>query len=448
MSLSIATALSVNNDNTTASITFSNSVYKSNGSSQLEYSDFGVTTTGTAVLDTNNCSVTRTNRTFTFTLAYSTIADNNDTLKLTGTVYRYANVYLDLSQKNNAVVSLNDITAPTITIDNSSLTLNTENTITIKSSEKLYFDDEELSEDNNPQVNDSGLNKLFTSEGKPKFSIDNGDTKTLIDSEITIIDSQTATFNFTPTSVNTKIYFTVNSLITDAGGNIITQSVIDLSNKIANNVPNNVPNNGAISTQSCFLEHTHVRTDQGYIQISKLDPSIHTIRNMKIKALIKSTLLDNKMVFIQKNALYNNVPCENTHMTTRHRLYYNKKYVNGDDLVNMQLASYESIPRNTHVYNVLLHNHDNMLINNMIVETQNPRAVIGKLYNNFLLNKSINKKTIACALKYVEIMSKENWNNMTLIENGACPKTMFVNYLVNTKKENKKQVQSIMKQLM
>ena len=84
----------------------------------------------------------------------------------------------------------------------------------------------------------------------------------------------------------------------------------------------------------------------------------------------------------------------------------------------------------------------------MIVETQNPRAVIGKLYNNFLLNKSINKKTIACALKYVEIMSKENWNNMTLIENGACPKTMFINYLVNTKNENKKQVQSIMKQLM
>jgi hypothetical protein len=196
------------------------------------------------------------------------------------------------------------------------------------------------------------------------------------------------------------------------------------------------------------LEQTLVRTDQGYVQISKLDPCIHTIRNMKIKAIIKSTLLDDKMVFIQKDALYNNVPCENTHMTTRHRLYYNKKYVNGDDLVNMQLASYESIPRNTYVYNVLLHSHDNMLINNMIVETQNPRAVIGKLYNNFLLNKSISKKTIACALKYVEIMSKENWNNMKLIENGACPKTMFINYLVNKKKENKHQAQSIMKHLM
>jgi hypothetical protein len=30
----------------------------------------------------------------------------------------------------------------------------------------------------------------------------------------------------------------------------------------------------------------------------------------------------------------------------------------------------------------------------------------------FLLKKSISKKTIACALNYVEIMSKENWNNM------------------------------------
>ena len=129
-------------------------------------------------------------------------------------------------------------------------------------------------------------------------------------------------------------------------------------------------------------------------------------------------------------------------------LYYNKQYVSGDDLVNMQLASYESIPRNTHVYNVLLHSHDNMLINNMIVETQNPRAVIGKLYNNFLLNKQSNKKTIAHALNYVEIMSKENWNNMKLIENGACPKSMFIDYLVKEKKENKKQVQSIMKKLL
>ncbi len=113
MAPTIVTALAVNADNTTATITFSEAVFKSDRMTPLDYNDFGVATTGIAVLDTNNCSVaTIDDITFTFTLAYSTVADAGDTLTLTGTVYDTSNGSLNLSNNNAATISLNDLTTP------------------------------------------------------------------------------------------------------------------------------------------------------------------------------------------------------------------------------------------------------------------------------------------------------------------------------------------------
>merc|ERR1712196_753892 len=89
----------------------------------------------------------------------------------------------------------------------------------------------------------------------------------------------------------------------------------------------------AAPVQTCFLENTLVNTDQGRIQISKINPTIHSIRNMEIKSVIKSTLMDSHMVFIEKDALYKNVPCENTFITQYHKLYYNKQLIHAYELV-------------------------------------------------------------------------------------------------------------------
>jgi hypothetical protein len=101
------TALAVNEDNTSATITFSKAVYKSDGSSTLTASELGLTiASGTSTLTSYTVS-TSDNTTFTFALTLSGTSDGAEVLTLAGTVY-------DSGANNNTVIStsvtFNDLT--------------------------------------------------------------------------------------------------------------------------------------------------------------------------------------------------------------------------------------------------------------------------------------------------------------------------------------------------
>ena len=89
---------------------------------------------------------------------------------------------------------------------------------------------------------------------------------------------------------------------------------------------------------------------------------------------------------IEKNALGNNIPSEQTLVSRSHKIYYNSQAFRACDLIDIKelkgitLVKYKGQP----LYNVLLKKHYKMIANNMKVETLNPTNPVALLYMKLL----------------------------------------------------------------
>jgi len=135
------------------------------------------------------------------------------------------------------------------------------------------------------------------------------------------------------------------------------------------------------NTPICFPAGTPVRTNLGDVAIDKLDPDTHTIRNKRIVAITQSQPLHTYIVNIEKNALAKNVPCQNTQISKEHKLYYKGEMIKAKELVNL-CKGVTKIPYTGEIlYNVLMEQHDKMMINNLICETLHPENIMAKIHN-------------------------------------------------------------------
>jgi len=133
----------------------------------------------------------------------------------------------------------------------------------------------------------------------------------------------------------------------------------------------------------CFFKDTPVVTDQGIIEIQNIVPGIHTIRNKAIKAVTKTRTLENNLVLIKKDSLGTNIPSKDTIISQNHKIIINKTSpVKAKKLLKHVKNGVELIKYNGEVlYNVLLDTHNVMIINNLVVETLDPKNIIAKIYN-------------------------------------------------------------------
>ena len=133
----------------------------------------------------------------------------------------------------------------------------------------------------------------------------------------------------------------------------------------------------------CFPAGTPVQTDQGFIDIDKINHTIHTINNNKIVAITKTVTPEKHLVCLEKNALLKNVPCETTTISQNH-LIMNKKgnLVKAKDLIGTTDKIYYTDYNGEILYNVLLETRSIMTVNNLIVETLDPKHIIAKIYNS------------------------------------------------------------------
>ena len=212
-----------------------------------------------------------------------------------------------------------------------------------------------------------------------------------------------------------------------------------------------------VDASACFPCGTPINTDQGIVAIDKINVSTHTIRGNKIKIITQTRLVGNKMVLFKKNSLHNNVPCMDTIMSRHHRVYYNKEMNEAYKFIKLNKAEHIEFPEDTVIYNVLLDSHEKMVINNMIVETQDPHSTTGYFYNNFILNENCSKKDVRYATELLTLFNTENWtkaqvdlNTDNLVGNSVLHimKEGFKAYLVQHKNKNKKRVHKIMDKLM
>ena len=132
----------------------------------------------------------------------------------------------------------------------------------------------------------------------------------------------------------------------------------------------------------CFTADTPILTDSGIIQISEINPKIHTIRKKKINAVTKTVSTDKYLVCIEKDALGYNSPSKQTVISKNHLIMYKGKMVKAKYFVKY-FENIKKIKYNGEIlYNILLEQYDKMIVNNLIVETLDPTNHIAMLYNS------------------------------------------------------------------
>jgi uncharacterized delta-60 repeat protein len=132
----------------------------------------------------------------------------------------------------------------------------------------------------------------------------------------------------------------------------------------------------------CFPAGTPVLTDQGYIEIDKIEPSNNTINGRPIIAVTKTITPYDKLVCFERGSLGYNIPNRTTCISTDHCIIYRNKLIEAHKFVNRRRRIYYIKYNGKYLYNILMNRHYCMTVNNIKVETLNPKNIIAKLYTN------------------------------------------------------------------
>lgn len=122
----------------------------------------------------------------------------------------------------------------------------------------------------------------------------------------------------------------------------------------------------------CFAAGTPIITDQGEIEIEKIDNKIHTISGKPILLITKSIGNDKSLVTFYKDALGENSPKTKTTLTENHKVMHEGELKKAITLVNG--TSIKAKPyKGEMMYNILMQNYTVVNANGMICETLDPR---------------------------------------------------------------------------
>jgi hypothetical protein len=162
----------------------------------------------------------------------------------------------------------------------------------------------------------------------------------------------------------------------------------------------------------CFIAGTPITCNQGNIPIENINPDIHTIRNKNIIGITKTITQDKYLICFEKDALGINFPSQKTIISKNHRILYRGNMRKAKEFVEISDKVYKIKYRNEVLYNVLMEEHDKIVVNNLICETLHPENGIARLYrklqklNPEQQNELINNYN-ECAIKNNTFTSKK-----------------------------------------
>ncbi len=289
--------------------------------------------------------------------------------------------------------SVADISGNLVNINNDGNT-----TITAKQSASYNYTEGSISTVlvvNVPKLNPSLSNFSFT-------------TKTVGEQPILISNpssDSTGSFSYTSSDISVADISGNKIIIYGAGTTNITATQEETTTYNQGSITAVLTVNPAPIGSICFPAGTPIKTDQGIINIDKLNPSIHTIRNKQILYVTKTITEHNHLICFKKNSLGNNIPSQDTFVSKNHKVLCNGKMIKAKDFINKSDNIYTVKYKGELLYNILMNEHDRIIVNNMICETLDPNhriAIIYKALDNLLpyeqkeliniCNKCISKK--------------------------------------------------------
>uniref|UniRef100_A0A6C0IIT7 Hedgehog/Intein (Hint) domain-containing protein n=1 Tax=viral metagenome TaxID=1070528 RepID=A0A6C0IIT7_9ZZZZ len=170
----------------------------------------------------------------------------------------------------------------------------------------------------------------------------------------------------------------------------------------------------APTSNICFPAGTPILTDQGVINIEKLDKMKHTITGKSIKYITQTVTLDKYLISFLPNSIGRNIPSKKTIMSKDHKIEFEGQLVPAERFLNFS-KDIKKVQYNGEIlFNVLLENYGRMNINGLTCETLHPENIIAKLYGNeytdeerntliVQINESLAKRDL---VKYTSVVNK------------------------------------------
>jgi hypothetical protein len=132
----------------------------------------------------------------------------------------------------------------------------------------------------------------------------------------------------------------------------------------------------------CFKSNTPIQTDQGIVVIDKIDTCKHTINNKQIVYITKTITTDKYLICFKKNALGLNYPTDTTIMSRNHKINYHGKMIEAYKFIGHFENVYKVKYDGETLYNILMDEHSEINVNNIICETLHPKNIVAKIYNS------------------------------------------------------------------
>ena len=148
----------------------------------------------------------------------------------------------------------------------------------------------------------------------------------------------------------------------------------------------------------CFPAGTPITTDQGIINIDKIDTTFNTINQQPILYVTKTVSLDKYLISLEKNSLGRNLPCKKTIMTTDHKIEFEGQMVPAYRFLDFSREVKKVKYEGEALYNILLADYGRMNVNGLMCETLHPENIIAKLYTSDF--DESNRSDIICQMNY------------------------------------------------
>lgn len=129
----------------------------------------------------------------------------------------------------------------------------------------------------------------------------------------------------------------------------------------------------------CFLEGTDILTDQGYVEIQKLEPGIHTVDDYKLECITITKSLEPFLIKLSANCFGKNVPSRDLITTFHHKICINDIYVEAGYCLNypgVEAIEYEG----QLLYNIVLEDYHHVNVYNLMCETLHPNCAVAKYF--------------------------------------------------------------------